>query len=71
MMEQYLYELLDIIQGKGAWAVLGKGITSYVDFDNNNDRIHSACLKLEDIGLIYRRKINDKAFLWMPVDETN
>ncbi len=44
------------------------GITSYIDRDKNNDKIHQGCLQLEEQGLIKRHLDNGKYIVWKPLE---
>lgn len=48
-------ELLDLIAGRGKWAWTGKaGFHTHPSASKNQDALHSACLELEQNGLIRR-----------------
>ena len=53
-----LSELLEVIRCRG--------ITSYFGRDENNDKIHNGCLKLEKQQLIYRHFERDDYIAWLP-----
>lgn len=61
-------ELLNIIEGRGKWAMLGEGIHSYpLANDDNNKRIHAECVKLAGQGKIYRHRVEEGVTIWMPM----
>lgn len=63
-------ELLNIIEGRGKWASLGRGITTYpLADDDNQQRIHAECLKLAEQGKIYRHRVIEGVTIWMPTTE--
>lgn len=65
--DRKMSELLDIIEGRGKWAMLGPGITTYpLSQDDNQRRIHAECVKLAEQGRIYRHRVKEGVTIWMP-----
>lgn len=68
-MEKHLKELLQLIKGEGRFYVLGSGLHTYPNGDENNKKIFARCLELEQKDLIYR-KIDEPSFvLWVAKEE--
>ena len=64
--------LLMAIRGVGSCGGLGRGLSTYPLADDENDkRLHEACLDLEQRGLIHRAKDEADYVLWMPLETTN
>ena len=49
-----LNDLLVFIGGKGRFWILGNGIHTYPDGDDNQKRIYEGCVELEKRGKVYR-----------------
>lgn len=66
-MDEKLQALLDFISGKTS---LGKGITTYPDFDENNKILHAGVLELEKLGKVKRHLEKEDYIVWMPIEDT-
>ena len=70
--EDDLAELLAFVRGEGKWAHLGKGITSYPQAtnDQNKQNIHAGMLLLEARGNVRRHYVDQYGSVtWAPSDE--
>ena len=66
-VETALDGLLAFIRGEGPFAMLGPGLHTYPDRDD--DGKHAGCLELERRGLIYRHLDEPGNVVWMPVED--
>jgi len=66
LINNELMELLEFIRGTGKFHILGEGIHSYPNGDNNNKLIHAGCMELEQQGLIYKKNVTEVYTLWLP-----
>jgi hypothetical protein len=64
--EDHLSFLLRFIRGEEQFSLLGAGITTYSDRDENNQRIYESCLELEKRGLIERHHDENNIIVWKP-----
>ena len=59
-------ELLSIIAGTGKFSLFGPGLRTYPGRDENNDKLHDACVELEKRGLVKSvSKIEDGVACWL------
>jgi len=68
-MREELESLLRFIQGKGRFKFYGTGISTYPGRDGEHEKLHQACVELEELGLIYRHRDDDEYVLWRPIEE--
>ena len=51
--------------------VLAGGIWTHPDGDENNKRIHAACVELQRRGLATGREMSPGHWTWTPIDRTS
>lgn len=65
MTEENLYELYDLIAGRGKWAWSGSaGFFTHPGYGEREDKIHVACLELEKRGLIEKTRETGHTTAW-------
>lgn len=66
MDEENLSKLLDIIAGRGPWAILGGGFFHTYPGDPEKQGLHDACEELARRGAIYAKKREAGHCVWCP-----
>jgi hypothetical protein len=69
--EAALMDLLAMVRGLGRWRIMGEGIHTYPQGDENNLKLYRACCELERRGLIFRAKDEPQWVFWRPVASIN
>jgi hypothetical protein len=62
--EEGYQQLFDFIAGNHPYQILGNGIHTYPEGDENQKSIFADCLELERRGLIFRFKEDRDAVIW-------
>lgn len=67
-MDENLAALLTFVHGEGH--PYGPGITTHPEIPEKR-ALHEDCLRLEEMGLVYRYYESSKVVVWMPTEEVD